>query len=242
MRIAQISDIHADDKDSFDRLERALKWLQRIEPDALIVSGDLSDPPRRSVYEAVRKNLLGLGVPVQVVPGNVDDRDLLRNIFHQPGISTESGPFNSAGAVGGAVRLIGLDVTVPGAHHGDATPILDWLRAELNSGGPPALVFMHQHPFMSGIDGKDRNKCHGAEDLSLVLGTASDIVLGVTCGHVHRPMFTRFAGLPATMCPSITRANKLRLDGHEPETLDPPGLLVHHYVEGRLVTHVVSLG
>jgi len=242
MRIAQISDIHADDKESFKRLDRALDWLRRMEPDALIVSGDLSDPPRRAVYGEVRERLLSLGTHLQVVPGNVDDRDLLREVFHQDGVSTESGPFNSVATIGGAMRLIGLDVTVPGAHHGDAAPILPWLREQLNSGGAPALIFMHQHPFMCGIDNKDKNKCRSADELSLVIGQASDTVLGITCGHVHRAMSTRFAGLPATMCPSVTGANKLRLDGREPETTDPSGLLVHHYAETRLVTHVVSLG
>ena len=242
MRIAQISDIHADDTDSFKRLDRALDWLRQLEPDALIVSGDLSDPPRRAVYNEVRERLQWLNTHLQVVPGNVDDRELLREAFHQPGVSTENGPFNSVATVGGAVRLIGLDVTVPGAHHGDAAPILPWLREQLNCGGAPALIFMHQHPFMCGIDKKDKNKCRSAEELSLVIGTASDPVLAITCGHVHRPMFTRFANLPATMSPSITGANKLRLDGREPETTDPSGLLVHHYAEARLVTHVVSLG
>jgi hypothetical protein len=55
-------------------------------------------------------------------------------------------------------------------------------------------------------------------------------------------MFTRFAGRQATMAPSVTLANRLRLDGKESAIVDPPGLLLHHYVDGRLVTHVVMVG
>jgi hypothetical protein len=65
--------------------------------------------------------------------------------------------------------------------------------------------------------------------------------MALTCGHVHRPMFTRFAGLPATMAPSVARANRLRLDGKESLISDPPGLLLHHVQESRLVSHVVMV-
>jgi hypothetical protein len=54
-------------------------------------------------------------------------------------------------------------------------------------------------------------------------------------------MFTRFAGRPATIAPSIARANRLRLDGKESAISDPPGLLVHHFDDGRLVSHVVMM-
>ncbi|MCS6759845.1 MAG: hypothetical protein MO852_13555 [Candidatus Devosia euplotis] len=55
-----------------------------------------------------------------------------------------------------------------------------------------------------------------------MIGKAHGAVLGLTCGHVHRPMFARFAGLPATMAPSVARANRLRLDNKTPNISDPP--------------------
>ena len=54
-------------------------------------------------------------------------------------------------------------------------------------------------------------------------------------------MFTRFAGLPASMAPSVARANRLKLDGKESDISDPPGLLIHHYADQRLVSHVVMV-
>ena len=241
MIIAQLSDIHADGTEkALNRLDKVLDWLRPLAPNALIVSGDLAEFDQKRSYADVRKRLDKLGCTYAVVPGNVDDRRGMREAFGSRFDWPEEGPLCSVLALDG-VRLIGLDVTVPGAHHGDAAPILPWLGEQLNSGGDPALIYMHQHPFFCGIDNKDRNKCRGEEPLSLVIGKATDVVFGVTCGHVHRPMFTRFAGLPASMAPSVARANKLRLDGKEPEISDPPGLLVHHINEGVLVSHVVMV-
>lgn len=136
MLIAQLSDIHLDDESSFERLERVLHWVRELKPDALAVSGDLANHSHRSNYGELRQRLTALGAPLLVVPGNVDNREAMREVFGGPA----DGPLNRVVEVGG-IRLIGLDVIVPGAAHGDATPVLDWLEAALNSGGGPALIF-----------------------------------------------------------------------------------------------------
>lgn len=244
MIVAQLSDIHADGSaEALDRLDSVLDWLRPLRPDALIVSGDLGEAEHKRSYRAVRQRLEDVGAPFFVVPGNVDDHhDMLEAFGDRFGWTSER-PLNASARIGGGgLRLIGLDVTVAGAHHGDARPVLEWLARELNSGGPPALIFQHQHPFPCGIDGKDRNICHGGEELARVIEEARDPVIGLTCGHVHRAMLTHFANRPATMAPSVTRANRLRLDGRESAISDPPGLLVHHVAGGRLVSNVVMVG
>jgi 3',5'-cyclic AMP phosphodiesterase CpdA len=242
MIVAQLSDIHADgSKEALDRLESVLAWLKPLKPDAIIVSGDLAEFDHEQSYHEVRDRLEGANVPFYIVPGNVDDPSEMRRAFGDRFDWPQEGKLNCLAKLDEKLRVIGLDVTVAGSHHGDAGPVLDWLGSELNSGGPPALIFQHQHPFICGIDGKDRNICYNNEPLSHVIGTASDVVLGLTCGHVHRPMFTRFAGRPATMAPSVARANRLRLDGNESAITDPPGLLLHHLQETRLVSHVVMV-
>lgn len=243
MIVAQLSDIHADGSAAaYDRLDRVLAWLRPMRPDAIIVSGDLAEFDHAACYEAIFTRLTALGSPFFVVPGNVDDHHALYQVFGAEMKWAGSRPFNCVGNVGDSLRVLGLDVTVAGAHHGDAAPVLDWLAAELDNGGAPVLIFQHQHPFFCGIDGKDRNHCRSHEALAKVISEAGDVVVGLTCGHVHRPMSTRFAGLPATMAPSVARANRLQLDGKESDVLDPPGLLLHHLQEGSLVSHVVMLG
>ncbi|MGV8831845.1 MAG: metallophosphoesterase [Devosia sp.] len=243
MIVAQLSDIHADGSaDAMVRLDRVLAWLKPMRPDAIIVSGDLAEYEHAQSYWAVAERLDTTGSPFYVVPGNVDDHHEMGKVFGVQMGWGNSRPFNCVGVVDDRVRVIGLDVTVAGAHHGEAAPVLDWLAAVLETDGPPALIFQHQHPFLCGIDGKDRNICRGGDGLAQVIMAAGDRVIGLTCGHVHRPMFTRFAERPATMAPSVARANRLRLDGKDPDISDPPGLLLHHIQDGRLVSHVVMVG
>ncbi len=243
MIVAQLSDIHADGSAGrLERLDQVLAWLKPLRPDAIIVSGDLAEREHAASYDAVANRLDDAGAPFYVVPGNVDDHAALSRVFGTAMNWDSRRPLNCVGRIGEALRVIGLDVTVAGAHHGDAAPVLDWLTGVLDEAAPPALIFQHQHPFLCGIDDKDRNICRNGDRLAEVIGKSRSPVLALTCGHVHRPMFTRFADRPASMAPSVTRANKLRLDGREPAISDPPGLLVHHVRDGRLVSHVVMVG
>ena len=242
MIVAQLSDIHADGSgERLARLDTVLNWLKQIPADAIIVSGDLAEHEHGESYSAIANRLERTGSPFYVVPGNVDDHHEMARVFGvQTGLRAQR-PLNCVGQIGDQLQVIGLDVTVAGAHHGDAAPVLDWLSNALDADGPPALIFQHQHPFPCGIDGKDHNICHNGDRLAEVIVGARTPVLGLTCGHVHRPMFTRFAERPATMAPSVTRANRLVLDGKKPAISDPPGLLLHHLRDGRLVTHVVMV-
>ena len=243
MIVAQISDIHADGSAArLQRLDQVLAWLRPLRPDAVIVSGDVAELEHAASYNAVANRLDGVGVPAYVVPGNVDDHAAMAAVFGSMMGWGDSRPLNCVANIGSALRVIGLDVTVPGVHHGEAGPVLGWLASTLETEGPPALIFQHQHPFLCGIDNKDRNICRNGDGLAAVMQNSPNPVLGLTCGHVHRPMFARFADRPATVAPSVTRANRLRLDGREPELSDPPGLMVHHLCDGRLVSHVVMVG
>ncbi len=242
MIVAQLSDIHADgSQPPVVRLDRVLGWLQPLKPDAIIVSGDLAEADHAESYRRIAERLTDFGAPFFVVPGNVDEHGSMLATFGGRMGWTTPRPLCVAGEAG-PLRLIGLDVTVGRAHHGDAAPVLAWLGEQLAADERPALIFQHQHPFPCGIDGKDRNICLNGDRLAAVIEAAGETVIGLTCGHVHRPLFTRFAGRQATMAPSVTRANRLRLDGRETDSLEPPGLMIHHFADGQLVSHVVMVG
>ncbi|HQZ14049.1 MAG TPA: metallophosphoesterase family protein [Devosia sp.] len=240
MRIAQISDIHGKPGGkSLGALEQALDWLKVVEPDALIVSGDVGNPGWDESYPIVADMLSHVRYPMLIVPGNVDDRAALRANFRDIGWAA-TGPLNVSRTVG-EVRLVGLDVTVPGAMHGDAAPVLDWLREELTA-GEPVLLFMHQHPFRTGFANVDKAPCQNAEALADVILAAPARVLLLSTGHGHRTVFTQFAGVPAMMCPSLAKANALVLGETEAPRTDPPGFALHVIEDGRAMSHVISLG
>jgi Icc protein len=240
VRIAQISDIHAKPGGkSLAALERALDWLAVAKPDALIISGDVANPPWTDGYRIVAEALSGVRCPVLMVPGNKDDRAQMRAAFRDMGWPPD-GPLNISRLVG-EVRLVGLDVQVPGAQHGDAEPVLGWLREQL-TGGEPVLLFMHQHPFRTGFDRVDGNMCLAAEALADVILAGSARVLLLTAGHGHRTVFTQFAGVPAMMCPSLAKANILEFGEDAAPLTDPPAFALHLVEDGRVMSHVIGLG
>jgi Icc protein len=79
MIVAQLSDIHADGSDErLNRLDRVLRWLKPMRPEAIIVSGDLAEVAHRESYRAVHDRLDAAGSPFYVVPGNVDEHGDMR--------------------------------------------------------------------------------------------------------------------------------------------------------------------
>jgi Icc protein len=243
MLVAQISDIHArPEGPSLEALRRAIRWLAGRRPDALVVSGDLAGKSHFDGYGLVQDALAGVGCPVFMIPGNVDDRAAMRAAFPGHDYWPGNGPMNFVRTING-MRIIGFDVTVPGESYGDAGPVVDWLHAELEAGGPPAMIFMHQNAFRTGIPELDRNMCRNAEQLADAIAGEESAVLAVCCGHGHRAISARLGHVPAMMCPSLTRANPVLIAGRgEPEVTDPPGLMLHQLTEYGLVSHVVSLG
>src|SRR3954471_14382498 len=85
--VVQISDFHvgADwaDADPVAELTAAVAAVRALvpEPDAVIASGDLADHATAAEYERVADLPAPLGAPVQVLPGNHDDRAALRRGF-----------------------------------------------------------------------------------------------------------------------------------------------------------------
>ena len=69
-------------------------------------------------------------------------------------------------------------------------------------------------------------------------------VLALVCGHVHRSITTRFAGLPASIGPAPAHAVSLTLQpGAVPSFhMEPPNLHLHLFTDGRLVTHTSYIG
>ncbi len=79
VRIAHISDLHHDGSPTRRAaIAEALSEVLRVEPDAVVVSGDLTDDGSRDCFAEVTELLAPLeGTPTIVVPGNRDVRQCL---------------------------------------------------------------------------------------------------------------------------------------------------------------------
>lgn len=244
MLVAQVSDIHAEaDADSLVALFRALDYLRPLKPSALLVSGDVSNKPWQDGYVLAHKVLRLAECPVYILPGNSDGREAMRAGW--PGFRywPKFGPMHFAVTID-EMRLVAVDVTVPGESYGEASSAdLNWLREQVNTGSPlPVMVMTHQHPFRIGIPALDAHMCLNGNEIEAILDAAKDPVVAAVCGHGHRAVFTHMGKTTAIMCPPLTGALPLLFDGApEPEVTDAPALLLHHIDGRRLVTHLVSL-
>lgn len=250
--LVQLSDLHlrAGEEGSGPaaRLAHAVRRVAELQPrpDAVLLSGDLADAPSGEAYEQAHELLASLGLPLHAIPGNHDDRDLLRARFG-PGPAPAGTPVHFALDCG-ALRLIGCDSTNPGHESGAlGAERLAWLERTLEQRPEtPTLLALHHPPVLTGVRSMD------AIALALEDRTALEALLGshpqvqaITCGHVHLTMTCAFAGRPLLVCPSTNSALRLDLRRRDdiPFTVSdqPLGFAVHALVDGRLVSHVQPL-
>ena len=255
--IAQISDLHIMPAgmlayrrvDTAAALARCVTELNRFapRPDLVVISGDLVDAPSPSAYKHLRQLLAPLEMPFAAVPGNHDDRDLLRAAFPDS-YAHQSGALNSLRAIG-AVDLVLIDSVTPGRDYGTlARETLAWLETVLAAVPTrPALLFLHHPPFVTGIEHMDVQNLRNAGELAAILRRHPRARL-VAAGHVHRAVATRFAGASATICPAPNHAVALDLDARLPSSfiIEPPAFHLHVWSAGEdfgsVVTHWVPIG
>jgi 3',5'-cyclic AMP phosphodiesterase CpdA len=185
-------------------------------------------------------------MPALVIPGNHDDRDAFRRAFGDHAYLPRSGPMHYVAAGHGAVRIVALDVTVPGLHHGDIDEAsVRWLDGALSAEPRrPTILMMHQPPFDCGVPYLDAYHCRNGARLAQVVAR-HPAVERIVCGHVHRFMQLRFGGTVLCTAPSTTTSIALRLkpDAKPASHIEPPACLLHHWrPEVGLVTHLSPIG
>jgi 3',5'-cyclic-AMP phosphodiesterase len=243
--LVQLSDPHigADwtSADPVARLAAAVETARAVcpRPDAVLVTGDLTDHATDDEYEQVRELLAPLGDPLYVLPGNHDDRGALRRHFGVPGADGE--PVQYAADLG-PLRLVVLDTTRPGEDPGalDAER-LGWLDEELaRAPQMPTLLAMHHPPLRTGVPAWDELGLPDADRHALgeVIGRHPQ-VRRIVGGHVHRTMTGELAGRAVLTVPSTYVQLRLEFGSQELELADEPaGFAVHTVQNGELMSHV----
>ncbi|GHC54184.1 3',5'-cyclic adenosine monophosphate phosphodiesterase CpdA [Alcaligenes pakistanensis] len=216
-------------------------------PDALVLTGDLTDFGRPQEYAHLRALLEPLApIPVYLMPGNHDDREQLRLSFPKHRYLGQAGPICYSVDMG-ELRLIALDSAVAGASAGSLDEKqLDWLAAELDQQPDrPTIIALHHPPFQTLIGHMDKiGLLQGAERLEELVRRHSNVER-VISGHLHRTIQVRFGGSIACTAPSVAHQVCLDLapDAASAWTLEPPGYAVHALnAQGHIVTHTATVG
>lgn len=169
-------------------------------PEAIVFTGDLADKGNPAAYEKlvaiVEPAAARLGARVIWVMGNHDDRAAFRqNLLGQ---LPSDAPVDRVHWING-LRIIALDSTVPGHHHGEISSAqLDWLAEELASPAPHGTVLaMHHPPVPSVLDLAVLVELRDQSELAEVL-EGSD-VRSIIAGHLHYSSTATFAGIPVSV-------------------------------------------
>ena len=257
MRILQISDFHlrGDGKLSFQVVDTAsfLKstkaHLEHVfaldgqKPDMIVVTGDIADSGDEKAYLMVYEALSSFNVPVYAVPGNHDRRDRMVRILKGWTIpNPQTAPFLCYAVQTEEARLLFLDTLNPGSHAGHMREAeLAWLDNELQSNkNVPTLIFMHHPPFITGLPAMDE-PFENREQMRTVLMKAPWARL--CCGHMHRPIFTVWAGVPCVTAPAASMQIELDFtpEGGDTFRMETPGYLLHDFEDGVFNTHVCQI-
>lgn len=246
--LVQLSDLHIGGNenglDPLPRLEAVLEAVRSLpnQPEAVLVTGDLTDDGAAAGYRVAREMLARLDVPLHVLPGNHDDRARLREAFELPGVGDE--PINYSAWVG-ELRLVAFDSTVPGQDPGDFPPEqLCWLDRELAAEPEaPTLLALHHPPLATGIAEWDAINLLAPQREAIAAVVNRHPQLRATVGgHLHRVAASALAGRPVLAAPSTYW--QVRPDFAEEEkyqVVDSPGFAIHVLRDGELYSQTDSV-
>lgn len=232
--------------DTAANLTATLAALERtgVRPDAIVFTGDLTDLGEPEAYAALRAQVEPvaerLGAPIVWVAGNHDERPALREglLDEPPSLEPVTGVWDLGG-----LRLIALDSSVPGWHHGDLDAAqLDWLRGILAEPAPRGTVLaLHHPPLPSHIPFFDILELRHQSEFAQAL--AGSDVRAILAGHLHYATAGTFAGIPVSVASATCYTMNLQRPPQEVNGMDGGQSfhLVHVYDD--TITHsVVPVG
>jgi 3',5'-cyclic AMP phosphodiesterase CpdA len=227
-------------------LRQLLEQLEASEgrPEAIIFTGDLADKGEPDAYDRLRRMVepvaARLGAQVIWVMGNHDDRGAFREHLFAEQPTTR--PVDRVYDVNG-LRVITLDSSVPGHHHGEVTgEQLDWLAEELSTHAAHGTILaMHHPPLPSVLDLAVAVELRDQAGLAEVL-LGSD-VRSILAGHLHYSSTGTFAGIPVSVASATCYTQDLNVPTGGTRGRDGARAfnLVHVY-ENTVLHSVVPLG
>ncbi|WP_338886134.1 phosphodiesterase [Rhodococcus sovatensis] len=232
--------------DSTATLQRLLGDVEAsgVRPDALVFTGDLTDRGEPAAYDALRALVEpvaeALGAQVIWAMGNHDDRAAFRArlLDQEPSTGTVDRVHDIDG-----LRVITLDSTVPGHHHGEVTAEqMDWLAGVLAT---PAefgtILAMHHPPVPAVLDLAVLVELLDQKGLAdVVRGTD---VRSILAGHLHYSTTATFAGIPVSVASATCYTQDLNVEPGAIRGRDGAQAfnLVHVY-DDTVVHSVVPIG
>jgi Icc protein len=227
--------------DPCKRLAQCLDSVIREHSDAAlcVVTGDLAHVGHRDAYRQLFEQLARLPMPVLPILGNHDSRSNFREFF--PGVQTDSNGFVQYEAPVGQYRGLFLDTNEPGVDYGVlCEQRAKWLADRLAEDEQPVLLFMHHPAFALGIPTMDRIALLDTKPFEQALAGQAHRIKHLFFGHIHRPIFGSWRGIPFSTMRGTNHQVALRLDdtGQIAGSHEPPQYSVVLLGEESITVHV----
>src|SRR5438876_1193131 len=191
LTIVQLSDLHCGQQFFLpELLERAITETNELEPDVVVISGDLTSHGFKPEYELAKQYIDTIECEsLVVIPGNHDSRNVGYVHFEEL-----FGERNSVLRVGG-VTVVAVDSTEPDLDHGQiGRGRYRWIEEQFGAEPSEFRVFvLHHHLLPVPGTGRERNVVYDAGDCIECLQRAG--VHLVLSGHKHVPYAWRLEDL-----------------------------------------------
>lgn len=228
-----------DVESNFDRTLEAIRAVHP-HPTAIVITGDLTDLGEPDAYRRLRAAVepvaAELGTSVIWVAGNHDERPALREGLLDLAPTEE--PVTGVWHLDG-LRIVALDTSVPGWHHGDLDEgQLAWLADVLREPAPHGtLLAMHHPPLPSHLPLFDILELRHQDELAAVV-RGSD-VRGILAGHLHYSSHGMFAGVPVSVASATCYTMNVALPVAEVNGMDAAQAFQIVHVRPDTITHTV---
>jgi len=142
------------------------------------------------------------------------------------------------------LRIISLDTTVPGYHHGELTDAqLEWLAAELVTPAPHGTLIAVHHPPVPTplLWAMEMLELHGQDRFADVVRNTD--VRGILGGHLHYSTHSTFAGIPVSVASATCYTLAIGAAGRLFSGVDAnQAFNAVHVYEDSIVHSIVPLG
>lgn len=231
--------------DTEARLVAALARLGRLTPapQALVFTGDLADKAEPKAYlrlrELVEPVAEQIGADVIWVMGNHDERAAYsRHLFGTASDDPQDRVHDVAG-----LRIVSLDSTVPGWHHGELRESqLEWLAEVLATPAPHGTLLALHHPPIPVPMLRIAEIIELRDQQPLAEVIAGSDVRAVIGGHFHFTSYSTFAGVPVSVASATCYTSELAPDNRLLSAVDSHQTftMLHLYAD-RIVHTVVPI-
>lgn len=203
-----------------------------------VVTGDLTHWGEAAAFQNLAEGLAPLSMPVHVLTGNHDTRDVLR--AHFPHQAIDSNGFIQSTLDTPVGRFIFLDTLLEGTSAGHFCEArCAWLAETLAaSEGQDLFLFMHHPPFDTGLPYMDRIGLVQKEAFRAVVEPHRSRIRHLFFGHVHRPVSGSWLGIPYSTLRGLNQQVWLDLVSEDLiASFEPPAYCVVQIEEDRVVVH-----